>query len=320
MPDAHLLIRLEVTTPGRLDQHLLEALKAQAPTLSRAKLKDAMRAGHVLYRGRPAGASMLLGIGPHEFTIQGWDPSAIACALPAPGGSFLPIVYEDDELLVLHKASGVPSVPHDPLETSTAVNSALAHCPELANMGRAGLEPGLLHRLDTGTSGLLVFAKTQPAFDRLIQAWKTPSVRKIYRAIAPAPCGLKIPQTFHLNMGHDAHSAKRMRVMEASRKIEIRGKALPTLTRLNRVSPVGPLPDHTAAFSDFEIEIETGVMHQIRCTLAHLGSPIAGDTIYGGVTCPRLWLHAWRILLPLSNGTKLWLEAQLPSDWASRTL
>src|SRR5690606_29289920 len=86
-------------------------------------------------------------------------------ALPSPEGSFITVIYEDEDLLVLNKPSGIPSVPHSAVETKTAVGSALAHYPRLAGVGTRPLEPGLLHRLDTGTSGCLAFAKNAAAFD-----------------------------------------------------------------------------------------------------------------------------------------------------------
>src|ERR671925_567284 len=94
-------------------------------------------------------------------------PKLTKKALLSKRGPFLPMIYEDETLLVIHKASGVPSVPHDEDETETAVGAALAHTSALIGIGNRPLEPGLLHRLDTGTSGLLVFAKSQAEFTRL---------------------------------------------------------------------------------------------------------------------------------------------------------
>jgi 23S rRNA pseudouridine1911/1915/1917 synthase len=299
-------VRIQNPVSGRLDQLLLEELRHQgAANLSRARLKEFFRAGQVRLGADVAEASWNLPPGSHEVTIEGFDPTQASEPLQARAaaeGSFLPIVYEDDELLVLHKHSGVPSVPHSQDELHTAVGSALAHAPEIAGVGRGGLEPGLLHRLDTGTSGLLAFAKTPQAFERLHQVWKSGRTRKIYRAIA-AP-GIS-PQTAKLTLGHDAKSSKRMRVVTGSHLALIRGKPLETVTRIIKAAPRG----------DYEIEIETGVMHQIRCTLAHLGAPIHGDPVYGGQPSSRLWLHAWRLCLVLANGTELWLEAALPQDW-----
>lgn len=235
-------------------------------------------------------------------------------ALPAPDGCFLPVVYEDSELLILHKSSGVHSLPLSPTETHSAVSAALAHVPTLAGVGRGGLEPGLLHRLDQGTSGLLVFAKNQLEYDRLRELWKKGGVQKVYRTwvgISPLAEPLTtFPKVIRTPLAHSAKSSKRM-IAVTSKMLErqIRGKPLPAVTRIKACHRKGEL------MADLEIEIETGVMHQIRCHLASLGMPILGDTTYGKTTAKRLLLHAWRLALPLQSGVLLKLEAELPEEW-----
>lgn len=319
---ARLRIPLEPRALARTDQLLLERLRELAPALSRARLKEAFRAGAIRIDGRRADPSELLAPGRYEAVLaEGWDPVAEASeeARASEEGAFLPVVHEDDDLLVLDKATGVPSIPHSAAETRTAVGAALARCPSLRGVGRAGLEPGILHRLDTGTSGLLVFAKHDDEFQRLTRAWKS-GVRKTYRALAhgtePLP---RMPVTLTPRLAHDSRSSRRMiAVDERTRASAIRGKPLDTLTRLIRARETrdtGALA--TASLHDLEIEIETGVMHQIRCTLAWLGFPILGDPIYGGIESPRLWLHAWRLELPARNGGILELEAPLPKNWTT---
>lgn len=331
------VISLEVRTPGRLDLLLLAELQRElGPGLSRARLKGFFRSGRILLQNRPAEPSTWLDIGRYPIAIEGAD--ALSAASPVARaslqGSFLPIVYEDRDLLVLNKQSGVPSVPQDPQESETAVGSALAHDPALAGVGRAGLEPGLLHRLDTGTSGLLAFARTQEAFDRLHAAWKSQGVRKVYRALAapmaasplaaaPRAGAYTIPFTARITLGHDARSSKRMIALpplapghSASdaryRLSQIRGKPLESVTHIVKSEKIKAA---SSPLCDYRIEIETGFMHQIRCTLAHLGSPILGDPIYGGPPSSRLWLHAWQLHLPLPQGGELWLESALPENW-----
>lgn len=305
-------LTLRPQTSGRLDQCLLDELKRElAPTLSRTRLKELFAKKLVRVDGRVASSSDPIW-SDRSYEVQlGIDRDELATpvAHPSPQGSFLPVVYQDSDVLVLGKLSGVPSVPLASDELETAVGSALAQDPAIAGVGRGGLEPGILHRLDTGTSGLLVFARTHATYDFLNQAWKDRRVRKIYRAVA-APLSsmpLRIRQTLRLKLGHDAHSAKKMRVIDETLKNpmrSIRGKALDTVTHIVQ-SQAG----------DFEIEIETGVMHQIRCTLAHLGSPLLGDAIYGGAPARRLWLHAWKLHLPLPGGREIDLECPLPQDW-----
>jgi 23S rRNA pseudouridine1911/1915/1917 synthase len=313
---------------GRLDRALLDELRQElkrqglAASLSRAKLKELFARQAIRMRERTLDASMPLEGGrAYEIEvlaeISELTPPQAQASLR---GSFLPVAYEDSDVLVLSKASGVPTAPLAASETETAVGSALAHSPSIAGVGRGGLEPGLLHRLDTGTSGLLVFARNERAFEHLHLAWKERRVRKIYRALAPGIPGLAPGErrTLRLRLAHDLRSAKKMRVFnEASRfgLSAIRGKPLDTVTHITPLRGSLPGLADVSSFSDFEIEIETGVMHQIRCTLAHLGAPIGGDPVYGGIAAPRLWLHAWKLELPLPNGRKIQLESPLPQGW-----
>ncbi len=320
-----LQITLMLTEPLRLDQALLPELQKRVPGLSRAELKRWFTEKRVLLDGRPQTPSRALSAGAHGVTIVDFSASLTrgpsAVARPSQKGSFLEVIYEDAELLILHKQAGIPSVPHSSEETETAVGSALAHFPPLgadAENGKNRLEPGLLHRLDTGTSGLLAFAKTTNEWNRLKEAWKTGKVRKTYRAyVAARPEAEPLPSVpieLRHFLAHDARSARRMVSLgadleRAQRHPEIRGAPLRTLTRITRV--------HSAsnAQADLELEIETGVMHQIRCTLASLGWPISGDELYRGAPAPRLWLHAWKLTFETHEGIALTLEAHLPETW-----
>lgn len=310
-----LRLTLRPQAPTRLDRCLLEELNRElAPDLSRARLKLLFERKLIRVGGGVAEPSLLVSTDQvYEIGLE-LEASELGpeCARPSTRGSFLPVIYEDADVLVLNKSSGVPSVPFAASETETAVGSALAHDPALSTLATTGhgrLEPGLLHRLDTGTSGLLVFARNTHAFISLQHAWRDRRVTKTYRALAaPIP---SLPygkmRTERLKLGHDAKSSKRMRVVNNALKNpmkDIRGKALETVTHITLLAP-----------GDFEIQIETGVMHQIRCTLAHLGSPILGDAIYGGPVSPRLWLHAWKLKLPLPSGQEISLEAPLPEGW-----
>jgi 23S rRNA pseudouridine1911/1915/1917 synthase len=317
----HLTLRPSST--GRLDRWLLEELRRRhAPGLSRARIKEFFARKLVRLDGRVAEPSQELSDGgAYEIELVGLGPEDLQPprAAASPRGAFLPIAHEDAGLLVLNKPSGIPSAPLSSEETETAVGAALAHDPAIAQaqIGRGGLEPGLLHRLDTGTSGLLAFARTQDSYEHYHRAWRERRVRKTYRAIAPALAALDRPRELRLWMGHDDHSAKKMKVIEgyvpgqAAAVRGIRGKPLETLTRIERITTQG-------ALADYRIEIETGVMHQIRCTLAHLGAPILGDPIYGGASSERLWLHAWCLELPRPDGQPLSLQCELPPGWPLR--
>lgn len=346
-------ITLEIKAESaRLDQSLLEALRKQTPGISRNLLKSWFQEQKIYLAGRPVKPSLMLAApGVYEIQLRNLTPAAFGP--PQASASLHPerlqIVYEDARMLIINKNSGMPSIPHSSAETETAVGLALAHCPELVGIGRSELEPGLLHRLDTGTSGLLVFAKSQMEFERLSTVWKNRNVEKTYRAWVapnssipllrgfqltesfqvavrsstqkasqPSEIPFRLPLRIDLPLAHDAKSAKRMLAWNESSRAAIRGKPLPAVTHLISLHSRARLIADTQVekhIFDLEIRIETGVMHQIRCHLASLNYPILGDTIYKGAPSPRLWLHAWRLSLPNSEGKLLKFEAELPANW-----
>jgi 23S rRNA pseudouridine1911/1915/1917 synthase len=320
-----LILKIEKSIT-RLDQAILDMLRDTSSGLSRNQLKTLFEEKRVRLAGvsRPASWSLLPGS--YEVELLGMSADSKSTqAQASPKGSFLPIAYEDDELLVLNKQSGVPSVPHSSQELDTAVGSALAHVPGLQGIGRGDLEPGLLHRLDTGTSGLLAFAKTQEAYDRIHEAWKSGKIKKIYRAWVEGDTrSIKFPTALELTLAHHPESQRRMIVLPEGVKRKHRGKPLSTSTTL--LDCHRQTRDTHPTYSDLEIEIKTGVMHQIRCTLAHLELPILGDPIYnsnesaGDKTSKRLLLHAWKLIFPAGvlsshQDKPLEIKAPLPDDF-----
>jgi len=315
MPDAELLIlRVSSSGPRRLDLLVLEALRQRdsKTPISRGLLKRFFRRNPPLLDGALVPSPSVELEGRHTVALSGWSEFLAKASVLLPAERcFLPILYEDEDLLILSKDAGVPSVALSGDETHTAVAAALARVPALASIeGAKPLEPGLLHRLDTATSGILAFAKSAAEFARLRALWKTPAVRKIYRAkveilpgaLPPSACTLREP------IGHSASSAGRMVVLPANgapgEAAAIRGQALPAVTHIRRVSPL------SEGGFELEIEIETGVMHQIRAHLASRGWPIIGDRVYNPTARPtRLMLHAWKLEVPLRSGTQLELTS-----------
>jgi 23S rRNA pseudouridine1911/1915/1917 synthase len=320
MPDTDLLtVSLVSIEPRRLDLLLVDELKKNHPGLSRTLLKQLFHDHKILIQGRMASPSDEV-IGSVTVSVLGLKGYLDSTSTLTPSEAcFVPVVYEDEDLLVLHKPSGLPSVSHSSEETRSASSAALARFPSLARIeGAKPLEPGLLHRLDTATSGLLAFAKSSSEFERLKTVWKNREVTKIYRAVVVSREGgrsgqsrmIPIPLTLSFPIGHPSDSSKRMLVLDPKHsRHAIRGKPLAAITHIRSVHP---MPDNRF---DLEIEIETGVMHQIRAHLSHEGFPILGDPLYGKSPhpqAPRLMLHAWKLELPLKSGTQLSLEALLP--------
>lgn len=248
----------------------------------------------------------------------------------------IPILFENEHLLILNKPSGMPSAPLSDGETGTAVHEALTHFPELASLFPDSREPGLLHRLDTGTSGVLAFAKTPQAFEEIRSIWKTSNVRKYYRALVEvefetdahlsAPfAAIKLPHVISWPIARLKKSSRRMLVLKNPKPEifrQLKGDPLEAITILHEIKLVDAVFTEKTVGERFwlyevYVEIETGVMHQIRAHLAALGAPILGDPIYGNSDSPyvervreqshnnetaRLCLHAERLELNLSFG------------------
>jgi 23S rRNA pseudouridine1911/1915/1917 synthase len=318
MPSADLLI-FEVTEPARFDLALTRALHFVNPGLSRKRIKEWLTTQSVIPLETAEGRHLKVGaafpLAPGEYRLpRTWLAPLLEVqssqAASDPRGCFLDVLYESQELLVLLKDSGVPTLPLSGAETGTAVNAALARDPNLAEVGKQGLEPGLLHRLDTGTSGCLAFARTQKAFQRWRELWKTGQVQKIYRARVTAssqrsPLPLRPGQVIDLPLSVDPTSKKRMRTW--SRELAAQGaKPLEAHTEILDVRPLGP------GQLDVTLRITTGLRHQIRCHLATLGWPIDGDTVYRGREASRLMLHAWQLGLPEIEEV---ITAPLPEEW-----
>ncbi len=284
-------------------------------SLSRKKIKSWFQSQEITWNHQILTPSTLLPCGLGRFTCTLQDESLLRAfhANPSTKGCFLPILYEDADILVLNKQSGIPSAPQSPDDTETAVGSALAHHPALKTIGTHPLEPGLLHRLDTGTSGILIFAKTNEEWARLLQIWKQRRIQKYYRAwIYPTQPLSPMPFLIHQPLAHPSRSSKKMIALHQGDR-QFHGKPLPAQTILLRMHAA--LQYENILVNDIEIQIITGVMHQIRCHLAHFKWPILGDTLYRGHPSTRLWLHAWRVTLPLKSKQLLDLEAPLPDQW-----
>ncbi|MBI4924450.1 MAG: hypothetical protein HY843_00885 [Bdellovibrio sp.] len=246
--------------------------------------------------------------------VKKFSPFSSTNDLISNNGCFLPIIYEDENIFSLHKFSGIPSEPLKK-ETETALGAALAHVKTVFP----------LHRLDTATSGLLLYAKSKLEFERLRKAWKNQQVRKIYRALVKfngrSSYGvdkynlldhLRLPYEINFPIGHSIKSKKKMIVKVAtSKKNSIRGRWYPAKTIILGVKQLSP------ECFDLEIEIKTGVMHQIRCHLCNLGFSVIGDTVYRGEQNLAFGLHAWKLNIPLRDGIDLALISQLPAWWGT---
>jgi 23S rRNA pseudouridine1911/1915/1917 synthase len=255
------------------------------PHLSRREVESAIQQELLSINGRVGKKGHKLNVG-DVLTFRG-PASWLLETPPAHPLLRVPIVYEDALLLVLDKPAGMPTHGFSGRDADTVANFLAAQRPKIATVGKNRWEPGLAHRLDRETSGLLLIAKTQAAFDDLRLQFRRRQIKKQYRAlvwgITEAEGSISYPIT------HVSRDKRRMEavIVGESRISQKRWKAL---TRFRKLSG-------SRQFSLLEIEMETGVTHQIRVHLAAKGHPIVGDALYGiegaeSFNLRRHFLHA----------------------------
>ena len=322
--------RLDLPVPAPSIGERLDRFLAAAQTdLSRSRLQALIRGGHVHVNGAPGRASQRLKAG-----------DRVAVELPAPRETHLvpeaialAIVFEDPDLLVIDKPAGLVVHPGAGVQRGTLVHALLHHCPAIAGVGGAG-RPGIVHRLDKDTSGLMVVAKSARAYRALIEAMRAREVGRVYRALVWGSPRADAGEIAGL-IGRDPRDRKRMAVLRepppgapASRALQGPGKTARTRWRvLRRFGPV----------TELEVRLDTGRTHQIRVHLAHLRLPVVGDPVYGGRPkkqlslsgaerslagalldlLPRQALHAAELELahPVS-GQKLRFVSPVPADFS----
>ena len=300
----------QVVTPAqagaRLDQFL-----AQALGWSRARLQKLLKAGLVTVNGAPQAASHKVRAGEAvRVQVPPPEPSHLL-----PESLALEIIFEDRDLVVINKPPGLVVHPGAGHRTGTLLNALLHHCPELKEIGEVS-RPGLVHRLDKDTSGLLVVAKTALAHQALVSQFAKRETRKTYLALV---WGRLAEPEGRIDKDIGRHRTQRHKMTAHPR----RGKVAATRWRVRREFP-GPL-------TLVELSPETGRTHQLRVHLASEGHPVLGDATYGGGVSrltghpklqdlkplvPRQLLHAWRLeVTHPRTGERMKWEAELPGDF-----
>jgi 23S rRNA pseudouridine1911/1915/1917 synthase len=273
-----LQIHIEVDEAGagqRLDQYLGARPELAAESLSRTRVQALIEAGHVRLDGVPAAqAKLKLRVG-QKIAID--VPEAAA---PEPKGENIPlnVVYEDDALIIIDKPAGLVVHPGAGNETGTLVNALIAHCGDSLS-GIGGVKrPGIVHRLDKDTSGLLVVAKTDAAHHGLSRLFadhgrKLSLTREYLALVWGAPA--RQSGTIDAPLGRHQIQREKMAVVSAERGRE-------AITHWRLLEKFGADRDGKPVASLIACQLETGRTHQIRVHLAHIGHPLLGDGAYGG--------------------------------------
>lgn len=290
---------------ARLDKLLIE----RYPDFSRSRIEGLIKSGFVTVNGAKAEkAGMKVS---ETDAIEVEIPPPVP-AVPEPEDIPLDVVYEDADMLVVNKAPGMVVHPAPGHFTGTLVNALLHHCPDLSGIGGVA-RPGIVHRLDQDTSGLIVVAKSQRAMDSLVRAFAShTAIEKTYIAICHGRPRLESGRIENLICRHPV-DRKRMAIVQRNGKNAITNWRVLT----------SPQDTAQSGVSCLECKIETGRTHQIRVHTASLGCPVIGDKQYGKSALDkrltpvplRQMLHAWRLTLwhPVES-RKMTFTAPLPED------
>ncbi|NOX26507.1 MAG: RluA family pseudouridine synthase [Deltaproteobacteria bacterium] len=289
----------------RLDKFLSVCSDGQLAGISRAMFQGIIRAQRVSVDNLPQKAGYRLRL--NDSIIVSVPPPEAVDLIPE--DIDLEILYEDEDLIVISKQPGLVVHPACGHYTGTLVHGLLFHCRDLSGIN-GEIRPGIVHRLDKDTSGVMVAAKKDSAHLALAAQFKGKEVSKTYKALLD---GVIAPPAGRLatRIGRHPVHRKKMAVVERG------GKEAVTSWQTLEVFK-GP-------FTLAAIQLETGRTHQIRVHTAHLGTPVAGDPVYGrknilyhklGIT--RQLLHAWRLtFIHPRTGERMTFTAPMPADMVS---
>ncbi|MNH48471.1 Ribosomal large subunit pseudouridine synthase D [compost metagenome] len=261
------MLEARIDAPGvRLDK----ALAAAFPTLSRARLQALLAEGAVRRDGQP----ITSGSAKAQAGLYAVVMPPVVAATPQPEAIPLTVLYEDADLIVIDKAPGMAAHPAPGCETGTLVNALLAHCGDsLSGIGGVA-RPGIVHRLDKDTSGVMVAAKSDRAHAGLSALFATHDIERTYIALtrgAPTPEKGRI-QTL---IGRSPHDRKKMAVLKGGGREAITDYVVQKTFGQPAKASGAPMAARVAC------TLHTGRTHQIRVHLASRGSPLLGDPVYG---------------------------------------
>ena len=274
----------------RLDHYLQEHLAGY----SRARLQIWIKRGRVLVNGAPARASLPLRGGERVEVFPAELPPLQATPEDLP----LENLYRDEAVIAVNKPAGLVVHAGAGAHSGTLVNRLVHHFASLSQVG-GEMRPGIVHRLDRGTSGVLLVARTDAA----------------HRALAAQFAGRTLEKTY-LALVHGRMPADSGRIAKPIARDPVRRTRMTArLGRGREALTEYRVLERFDGFTYLEVRIGTGRTHQIRVHLASLGHPVAGDRLYGAPARERFFLHAWRIAFTSpASGERIAVEAPLPSE------
>ena len=282
----------------RLDHFLLERMSGH----SRARLQSWIRAGRVLVDGAGVKASHLLRAG-EQIEVTPADPPPLQAAaenLP------IEILYEDPAVIAVNKPAGLTVHAGAGALSGTLVNRLVHHFQSLSQVG-GDLRPGIVHRLDKDTSGVLLVARNDSAHRHLAEQFAARTVEKLYLAL--------VEGVVRADSGRITKPIARDPVRRTRMTARVKTGGRTALTEYRVL-------ERFAGFTFLEVRLGTGRTHQIRVHMADLGHRVAGDRLYGAAPASRMFLHAWRIgFLSPATGERVTVEAPLPEEleqWLAR--
>ena len=294
---------MKETVPAALAGERVDRVVAMLTGLTRAEVAELVAAGAVRIGGRPV-ASRSRRVSEGEVVEATVPEASRPVAMGADASIDVPVVHADAEVVVVDKPAGLVVHPGAGHASGTLVQGLLARYPDLAGTGDPD-RPGIVHRLDAGTSGLLVVARTPAAYQSLVGQLGGRSVERRYLTLVlgrvEAASGL-----VDAPVGRSDADPTRMTVSARGREARTRYEVLARFTE--------PLP-----VSEMECRLETGRTHQIRVHLAAIGHPVAGDDRYGGgrpqLGLDRPYQHAHRLAFDHpATGERLTFSSPLPAD------
>lgn len=265
----------------RLDQFLV----AHLPKYSRAHMQEMIKEDQVLVDGKPAKSHHRLHT-LEKVSIESLISSAEPPETVQPEEIPLDIVYEDDSILVINKPAGMVTHPAPGNWSKTLVNAVLYHCSGLKITGNL-MRPGIVHRLDKDTSGLIIVAKNEESQMSLSNQLKSRQMKRKYACLVEGIVQFD-EGTVEAPIGRHPRNRKKMAVVYDTGR--------PAVTHYRVIK-------RFSNQSLLEVSLETGRTHQIRVHMAHIGHPIVGDSLYGRPSAQRMMLHAFSlsIIHPVTN-------------------